>query len=510
MTPYAVDHRATARRVPGGTPRDKCAVGSSICHARILPANHAMSDTASDRLDVSCIVLHEAEPLVLLVWADAGWRLPAVTLAERSAERAASRLPAVLREQWGIDAVVLRRAHARRHPDRRRWIDLVYTLESHGAATLPPGCARWAGRADLDALVARFPEECVVTEASLVEAETGAVPSLRSPWARRGWFNAASTWIETRLHERGFALVGPIEQVRTWPLSSVLRARTTAGDVYFKASALPTHDDEGHLRLLFTNEARLTETLWSREPAHIPAPLAIDAERSWMLTADFGPPLRGNSTVDQWEEMLDIYGGIQFRATTQDVDLHAAGCLDRRLEHLAAAIDPTLDDAAVLAGLDADAVSRLHDSASLLREICERLATSRIPPALVHGDLHAGNVAAGSGTYVFFDWTDACVSHPFIDLVTVWAELPSVDGTPEARARLRDRYLAHWQAFETRERLLEEAALAEAAGALHQMVSYRHIIANVEPGSPSEVVGGLSFWRDILLATLERGQRAPS
>jgi aminoglycoside phosphotransferase (APT) family kinase protein len=55
------------------------------------------------------------------------------------------------------------------------------------------------------------------------------------------------------------------------------------------------------------------------------------------------------------------------------------------------------------------------------------LATYAVPPSLVHGDLHLGNVALGPRGHLFFDWTDAGVAHPFLDLLTFVADLQPVE-----------------------------------------------------------------------------------
>jgi aminoglycoside phosphotransferase (APT) family kinase protein len=63
--------------------------------------------------------------------------------------------------------------------------------------------------------------------------------------------------------------------------------------------------------------------------------------------------------------------------------------------------------------------------------------------SLVHGDLHLGNVAKGPGGPLIFDWTDACVAHPFLDLATIRRGTGEVDvAEAELRARLRAAYLA--------------------------------------------------------------------
>src|SRR6185369_5650980 len=72
---------------------------------------------------------------------------------------------------------------------------------------------------------------------------------------------------------------GPVEQVRTWVLSAVLRTPTPTGYVYLKASPrMP----------LFADEAEATAALAARFPGRVPTPLAVDAGRGWLALADVG------------------------------------------------------------------------------------------------------------------------------------------------------------------------------------------------------------------------------
>jgi aminoglycoside phosphotransferase (APT) family kinase protein len=84
------------------------------------------------------------------------------------------------------------------------------------------------------------------------------------------------------------------------------------------------------------------------------------------------------------------------------------------------------------------------------------LASYAVPHTLVHGDLHLGNVARCAGSYLFFDWTDACVAHPFFDTISIFQAKD-----PNVLARLRNSYLGVWAAYEPIERLLEAWTLAK-------------------------------------------------
>ena len=95
---------------------------------------------------------------------------------------------------------------------------------------------------------------------------------------------------------------------------------------------------------------------------------------------------------------------------------------------------------------------------------------------------------------VFFDWTDACVAHPFFDLVTLLMEwLPEV---PEARERVITAYLNGWSAYEPMDRLQKAWALAEPLGWLHQAITYQHLLRTLESAPHSWSPAG--FLRGML------------
>ena len=93
------------------------------------------------------------------------------------------------------------------------------------------------------------------------------------------------------------------------------------------------------------------------------------------------------------------------------------------------------------------------------RAICAELARYAVPSTLVHGDLHLGNVARLAGRYLFFDWTDGCVAHPFFDTISIFQTKQARD--PGVQARLRDSYLGVWAGYESIERLREAWTLAK-------------------------------------------------
>ena len=64
---------------------------------------------------------------------------------------------------------------------------------------------------------------------------------------------------------------------------------------------------------------------------YVPAPLAVDEARRWMLLADFGPAIDRGAPVEVREEVVRAFARLQVSATDRVDALLTAGCLDRRL-----------------------------------------------------------------------------------------------------------------------------------------------------------------------------------
>jgi aminoglycoside phosphotransferase (APT) family kinase protein len=288
-----------------------------------------------------------------------------------------------------------------------------------------------------------------------------------------------------------------------WELSCVLRAPTTAGDVWFKTSIASP---------LFVNEGVVMRALAGLFPDHVPAPLAVEPERGWMVLAGFGTRVGWDASLEAVEAVARTFARMQVEAAGQVDLLLAAGCHDRRLDRLAARAEawlpevgadgrlPAMDAATWLTG---DEAAALAAALPRIRAACEELAALAVPPSLVHGDLHLANVAEGPRGPLIFDWTEACVAHPFLDLATIRRGTGEVDeAEEELRARLRAAYLPAWSSFEPPERLARAWELAVPLGALHQAISYRSLMASLQPPIDLHMSQSTAWWLRQVLAKL--------
>ncbi|MHB8624874.1 MAG: phosphotransferase [Aggregatilineales bacterium] len=440
--------------------------------------------------DIYGVLLEPGAPRVLMLSDESGvWTLPHVHIPNKRVWVANVGVTCDgMQNLLKTDFIVLRNVHAV-YSDAQNHADLIYVLENRHDDWTPPAQSKWINRTELENLALAHPEHRAVINISLHEIETNTASQLRPPWSHPGWFKTASTWMHDQITIQNYVLTKPIEQFKSWGISCLLRAQTDHGNLFFKVStALP----------LFGNEPALLEALSKRYPDFVPAPFAIQIEQRWMLMQDFGTELRMASTLERWETAMQRFGTLQVQATSAVEDLFAIGCLDRRLNVLAAQIDPLLNDMEVLALLTADELVQIRALAPRLKAMCSELAGYYVPYSLNHGDLHSGNITAQS--LLFFDWTDACIAHPFLDLSTVMKDVDeSVSG---GREPVLNAYLNLWIDYEPMERLREMWKLAEPLGALHQAVSYQHIVAILEPTSKQELADGIPIWLRRVLKTM--------
>jgi hypothetical protein len=375
------------------------------------------------------IVRDAMQMRVLALWGTNGWRLPRLEWEHYPgvSEPEPIHVRRFAHDELGLDATILRRVHGM-HDDRQRTTSVLLELEQQDPTWRPRETARWMSRADLHGLDLADDRYREPLDSALREAEHDEVPRLRPPWEQRGWMARARTWIEEQLSARDFEAIGLPEQVRSTCISSVLRIDCRErGHVYFKASpapgaSLPPADPDSaynsSIRFLFSNEARVTNTLAQRLGA-LPVPIAVDEPRGWMLLPDLGPAMERLAPLDEWESATRELARLQVASIEAADELQAGGCLDRRLPQLMGEIEPLLKDGLRLALLEPEEAHQLRTSGPRLRMLCEQLASYGLPATLLHGDFHPGNVARGAGRPVVFDWTDACLAHPFLDLVTI-------------------------------------------------------------------------------------------
>jgi hypothetical protein len=249
-------------------------------------------------------------------------------------------------------------------------------------------------------------------------------------WTEPEWLASAEAWIRERA-----VVAGELDQfhVRWW--STVIRVPTRGENLYFKAVA------KG-----FMFEPPLTAKLFELKPDRVTVVVDVDVERGWMLMRDAGRRfreiVRSPADLRHWELALPRYAELQLAATPLADELLSLGVPDARLSVLPGQLRTVL--AQPVRGLTPAQQERVLEALPAFEAMCRELAAYGIPATIQHDDLHDGQVFLRDDRYLFFDWGDSCISHPFHSLTVTLranaAKLGLEPGGPELQ-RLRDAYL---------------------------------------------------------------------
>lgn len=284
-----------------------------------------------------------------------------------------------------------------------------------------------------------------------------------------GWLDEAHAWLNERAEESGHVLAGPIQQPRVRPWSTQLVVPTDRGRLWFKANC-PS----------MAFEPALHELLSHLAPDQVAAPLAIDAERGWMLTEHRGETLGDTRepTLADWRGVLLATARLQRRLADQRDAVLATGVPDCAPGTVPDRFDAVLERLrSVPAGhpsfVDAGTAERLAARRGELVDAVARLASSAIPVTVQHGDVHPWNAFADLRVFDFGDlqWAHALevLSVPYgwiasrselvwDDVLATYAEMWSDVAGPRELAELQaasaftqpvNRALTWWESLET-------------------------------------------------------------
>lgn len=412
------------------------------------------------------ILPHATAKKILLISDEGGWVLPHFIPIEHHFG-VVSHINQAMQSLLGVEVTVLRCVY--NHVNRAaQSVHRVYVLENHSPRWIPPANACWVGAEEINYLTLVIPEHRTLLKAWFAQIEKTEIAEKEVPWALPGWFDAAKMWIYAQLERLEIKACFPIEQVKSWALACVLRLRTTVGTIYFKATPE-----------LFSLEPEFTKVLAKYYPDNLPLVLATNSEKHWILMQNVdGKPLQKFPALQHWEAALHEFAKIQIDSLKYLDIFLAKGWLELRIERLYGEIYLLFKEAP-------------FDIRQLLPFVCplvamlEKLASLRVPHTLVHGDLSPRNIYVtekDKNYYVYLDWSDSCISHPFFDLVRFLYEIEM--DLPEyynARERLRNAYLEPWKIYEPMERLIpafEQAS--ETLVSIYEAISERQLLQKIE------------------------------
>ena len=447
---------------------------------------------------------HNDLPRLLLIQSEQGWTLP------RHNSDSELEIGSLMREQLGLTTTFLYIAYDRYKgddDDEREEKHLVYALENHSPG-VEPYKGRWMSREDIARLDLLVPEHRPVIEAWFDEMEHGSQEQ-RLPWMYAGWYDSTVAWIREQTEALGYTITGDIQQVKVRVWSEVMRVPTDKGIVYFKA--VPGY---------FSYEPPMTQLINRYAPTQTPPVLVVDEQRLWMLMRDAGTVLRGERDPKRWEAMLPLYAQLQMKLIDHVDELLAVGVPDGRLMKLPQVYKHILADKELLL-LDVMEHGRnelrpymqkkgmpMHEYEQLLsmmpqvEAMCAKLASYNIPETLHHDDLHGNNVLWNGETYIFFDWSDCAITHPFCSLFIVLRVAKLVlKFDEETQNRLITAYLTPWTRYAPMEQLREAFAIAHRLGALLRSWTYYYLIKSLKPSMREEIEDALPYFLRVFLGT---------
>lgn len=332
-------------------------------------------------------------------------------------------------------------------------------------------------------------------------------------WRDPAWRRAAETWIRQQADALDQPITGQIAGVRFLPWSAVLRAPTGRGDLYFKACG-PSQAFEPALAVFLAD---------ARPDCMIPV-LAADVTRGWLLMPDGGATLTAAihdpaDGPDHWRRVLALLAGVQQEMLPRAADLLALGLPDRQPSALPGLLaDLLARPDRLLVGrpdaLTAEDMTHLQAVAARVAELAAELAALGPRDTYVHDDLHEDHIFAhaepdGAWRYTFFDYGDACLAHPFMQLVARPRFVPGRFGSEGDKAlfSLHEGYLHHWGDYASLPALRRALSIALALGGIMRAVTWVNACGDQVDKLSPELRGfyaqGTAFWLRQVVARVE-------
>ncbi|GGS29660.1 phosphotransferase [Deinococcus knuensis] len=290
-------------------------------------------------------------------------------------------------------------------------------------------------------------------------ADAARTPT-RTPWFGPHWHADALSWLDGELAAQGRSRTGDPVVLKHWQISLLWRVPTSGGPVYFKA--VPD---------FFAREVTVTARLATEVPGAAPPVLAADTGRGFLLLDGCGAA--GGAP----EAALRQLARVQRAARPLLPELKLRG---RGPAYLLARLDALLSDASLHAdehGPHPDALTPA-EAATLrarrpeLEAALERLRVSPIPLTLGHGDLHGGNVTTRGEQVTLLDWSDASLTHPFLDANPAYLFPDGTDPDAAVLEAARDAYLREWTDLAPPDELRALHADAMLAGEVYRALGY--------------------------------------
>jgi len=138
--------------------------------------------------------------------------------------------------------------------------------------------------------------------------------------------------------------------------------------------------------------------------------------------------------------------------------------------------------------------------------MCDELAAYEVPETIQHNDFHDGQVFVQQGDYVFSDWGESCVSHPFFTMAVTlegniaWG-VDDIEGSVDV-GPFRDAYLEPYSRYATGAELRSALAIALRLGWICRAVDVQRWASALEPPDRDKYLDGVAVRLRMFLSGL--------
>jgi hypothetical protein len=327
------------------------------------------------------------------------------------------------------------------------------------------------------------------TAASVNEEEP-----LRAAWARPGGVTATIAWADDALAAIGRPRVGPVEQIKTWNLSSVLRLPTAEGDVWCKSVPPFLVHEGGIIALVGADDTTLVPPLLASEPA-----------TGTVLMADVPGDDDWDAPEARLLSMIRTLVRLQARWRDRIDELLTADLPDWRTRSLAQVVDALVSRPDVREQLTDGELRALDALTGSLPDRFADLDACGIPETLVHGDFHPGNWRFDGRSLVLLDWGDTGVGHPMLDMSSFEEYVPDA-----VRPRVRAAWVDAWRGEHPGANPARAAELIAPIAALRRAVIYQGFLDHIEPSERRYHASDVQDWLRAALEHASDGRRGGS
>lgn len=434
------------------------------------------------------VLLHPSKPLILVKFEKNEWWLPERLIQKQVRLIRPGLVAAAFRESLNLDLRALCPLYYQQD-EKQHQVDGVFFIEVYDILETLSAQYRWADQEFIETISSIGPKLKHTIKRILTMVETGERLHNWPPWAQPGWYQNVTHWVNEHIKPIGATMTGALEQRRISGRTCLLLVPTDRGDFFFKAMA-PISS--------FAPEAVLMSALNKKMPEHIPKPIAIDSEHGWLLMEDLRPLLKGGISPSELVQAMEVFTQLQINMADEVDFLLDLGCPDRRLPVLESQIEPFINDPIILSYLGTEIIDTFGAQIPRLKSLCQELAEFDLPDTLVHGDLFWGNMVVQGNTVLYFDWTDACVGHPFLDIKDVLFEEETL------HMRLRESYLKPWKHFSGIEELRSAWSIACPLSALYQCIRCQNTISELVDSPWRDEFNDVQRWVETCLKGLPK------